>query len=105
METKKNYGEAIISVDILGINGTEMRQMSELNNRIVDVLDSHKPEAKEKKYISDNDLKLMHAVLSVFTKEYTNAAKSEFDNFLALEAKKDEKPVPANDPFFGKMND
>lgn len=59
-----------------------MRQMHELNNRIKDVLDSHKPESKEKKYINDDDLVLMHAILSVFTKEYKNTQTSAFDDFL-----------------------
>ena len=59
-----------------------MRQMYELKNRICDVLISHKPEAKEKKYISDDDLKLMHAILRVFTCEYSSTQTSAFDDEL-----------------------
>lgn len=62
--------------------------MHELKNRIKDVLDSHKSEEK-KKYINDEDLKLMHAILSVFTKKYETVLTSEFDNFLKEEAEKE----------------
>lgn len=79
----------ICTTDVRDINNREMKQMHELNARIQDVLESHKPEAKEKKYINDDDLKLMHAILSVFTKEYKNTQTSAFDDFL----KEQEKPV------------
>lgn len=80
IENKQDY--AIVSITIRDINNHEMRQMHELNNRINDVLDSHKPDSKEKKYISDDDLKLMHAILSVFTKDYSFTQVSAFDDFL-----------------------
>ena len=89
MKIISNREYAIASTDVRGINNKEMRQMHELKNRINDVLDSHKPDSKEKKYISDDDLKLMHAILSVFTKEYKNTQTSAFDDFL----KEQEKPV------------
>lgn len=82
MNIKSDYGRGIISTDIVGINNCEMKQMCELKDRIVDVLNSHKPEAKEKKYISDDDLKLMRAILHVFTKEYSNTYSSAFDDAM-----------------------
>ena len=87
IESKQSY--AIVSTTIRDINNREMRQMYELKNRIDDVLASHKPDSKEKKYISDDDLKLMHAILSVFTKEYSSTQTSAFDDFL----KEQDKPV------------
>lgn len=82
MKIISNREYAIASTDVRGINNKEMRQMHELNARIQDVLESHKPESKEKRYISDDDLKLMHAILSVFTKEYESTQTSEFDDYL-----------------------
>lgn len=82
MEIKTIEKYAVAATDIKGINNKEMRQMHELKNRIDDVLISHKPDSTEKKYISDDDLKLMHAILSVFTKEYSNTQTSAFDDFL-----------------------
>jgi hypothetical protein len=82
MEIKTIEKYAVVATDIKGINNNEMRQMHELKKRIDDVLISHKPNSTEKKYISDDDLKLMHAILSVFTKEYSNTQTSAFDDFL-----------------------
>jgi len=87
IESKQSY--AIVSTTIRDINNREMRQMYELKNNIKSVLDSHKPNSKEKKYIGDDDLKLMHAILSVFTKEYESTQTSTFDDFL----KEQDKPV------------
>lgn len=99
MIVKSNKEIAIVSTDIRDINNKEMRQMHELKNRINDVLISHKPDSKEKKYISDDDLKLMHAILHVFTKDYASTQTSAFDD--ALEefdriAKGEEKPSAMN---------
>lgn len=80
IESKESY--AIVSTTIRDINNREMRQMHELKNNIKNVLDSHNPDSKEKKYISDDDLKMMHAILSVFTKEYESTQTSAFDDFL-----------------------
>ena len=98
MEIIFNREYAIVSADVRGINNKEMRQMHELKNRIKDVLDSHKPEAKEKKYINDDDLNLMRAILSVFTEEYSNTQTSAFDNFLKKESETAEKPEEAPKP-------
>lgn len=101
MEIKLNREYAIASIDVRGINNKEMRQMYELNNRIKDVLASHKPDSKEKKYICDDDLLLMNAILSVFTKEFSCTQTSAFDDFLKEEdgvhTKKGESlPFPAS---------
>lgn len=76
--TNREY--AIASTDVRDINNKEMRQMHELNNRIKDVLDSHNTE--KKKYISDDDLLLMRAILTVFTMDYSSTQTSAFDNVL-----------------------
>lgn len=94
MVIKSNREMCICTTDVRDINNKEMRQMHELNNRIKDVLDSHKPETKEKKYINDDDLVLMHAILSVFTKEYKNTQTSAFDDFLNELNKPVEQPKP-----------
>lgn len=73
---------AIVTTNICDVNNKEMRQMHELKERINDVLASHKPNSKEKKYISDDDLKLMHAILHVFTKEFAATQESAFDDAL-----------------------
>lgn len=82
MNIKSEKSYAIVGTTICDINNREMRQMHELNARIQVVLESHKPNSKEKKYISDDDLNLMHAILSVFTQEYADTQTSAFDNFL-----------------------
>lgn len=92
MEIKSNKTYAIASTDIRDINNKEMRQMHELKERIQNVLNSHKDNSEKKEYISDDDLKLMHAILSVFTKEYSSTQTSAFDKFLE-EQNKPEKPL------------
>lgn len=84
MEIKTIEKYVIVATDINGINNKEMRQMYELKNRIDDVLISHKPNSKKKKYISDDDLKLMHAILHVFTKHLPSGSSqvSAFDDAL-----------------------
>lgn len=82
MIIKSNKEYAICSTDIREVNNKEMRQMHELKNRISDVLNSHKPDAKEKKYINDSDLQLMWVILNVFTKEYSSTQTSAFDDAL-----------------------
>jgi benzoyl-CoA reductase/2-hydroxyglutaryl-CoA dehydratase subunit BcrC/BadD/HgdB len=82
MNIKTNKQYCIGSFDVVDINNKEMRQMYELSNRIGEVLNSHLPNAKEKKYINDDDLKLMHAILNVFTKEYSSTQTSAFDDEL-----------------------
>ena len=66
--------------------------MFELNNRIKNVLDSHKEGSEKKEYVSDDDLKLMYAILSVFTKEYSSTQTSAFDDFLKEQDKPAEQP-------------
>lgn len=92
MIIKSNREYCLSSTDVRDINNKEMRQMYELNSRVKDVLDSHKPDSKEKKYIGDEDLKLMHAILSVFTKEYSSTQTSAFDDFLKEQDKPAEEP-------------
>lgn len=93
MKIISNREYALCSTDIRGVNNYEMRQMHELKIRIQDVLNSHKAEAKEKKYVSDDDLKLMHSILSVFTKEYSNTQISAFDDFLKEQETEEQPPI------------
>lgn len=96
MEIKLNKQFSIASVSIENINGKEMRQMHELKNRIKNVLNSHKDNSEKKEYVSDDDLKLMHAILSVFTKEFADTQTSTFDKFLEEQNKPDKPLVEAN---------
>ena len=108
MKIKSEKSYAIVGTTICDINNREMRQMHELKNRINDVLDSHKPEAKEKKYIGDDDLKLMHAILNVFTKEYSDTQTSAFDDELKAmekEVKPQPLPLPEDADLFGGNED
>jgi hypothetical protein len=84
MKIKVKESFAMVGVNAEDININELRQMCELDNRIADVLISHKAESKEKKYISDDDLKLMHAILRVFTREYSSTQTSAFDDELKV---------------------
>lgn len=92
MTIKSNSSFGVVGYNIMDVNLNEMRQMAELKDRINDVLVSHAKDSKEKKYINDDDLKLMHAILSVFTKNYSNVASSAFDEFLKEQEKPAEQP-------------
>lgn len=96
MKIIQNREYAIASTDVRDINCKEMRQMHELNQRIVAVLASHEKDSEKKEYISDDDLNLMHAILTVFTKDFSSTQESAFDNFLKEEEKSHEEDV-AND--------
>lgn len=92
MKIKGNKSYGIVSTDVIDINNKEMNQMYELKNRIKNILDSHKEGSEKKEYASDDDLTLMHAILSVFTKEYEPTQTSAFDDFLKEQNKPAEKP-------------
>ena len=89
MKIEIEWSLSITGATAKDINMKELRQMHELKTRIEDVLKSHAPESKEKKYVSDDDLKLMRAILHVFTSEYSPTQTSAFDDAL----KELEKPV------------
>lgn len=91
VEFKKDY--CIASTTVSDINNKEMRQMHEMKVRIEQVLNSHKDEKLKNEYLSDDELKMVHAILSVFTKEYSSTQNSAFDDFLAEQEKQTEKPV------------
>ena len=109
MTIKSITSTGVVGYDIMDVNLNEMRQMAELKDRINDVLVSHAKDSKEKKYINDDDLKLMHAVLSVFTKNYSNGTSSAFDEFLKEQSveqpkqQKEKKPIrlPDDDLYGG----
>lgn len=82
MKTSKNYGDGLVSVDVYDINMTEVKQMLDLNDRICEVLINHMQKDEKRVYISDNDLKLMSAILRVFTKDCAIESSSSFNNEL-----------------------
>lgn len=92
MNIKKNTSIGVVSYDICSVNLNEMRQLTELKNRINSILISHAKDSEKKEYISDNDLKLMRAILCIFTKEYADNQTSVFDDFLKAEEEKEKKP-------------
>lgn len=105
MKIKGNKSYGIVSTDVIDINNKEMQQMYELKNRIKNILDSHKEGSEKKEYVSDDDLKMMHAVLSVFTKEYESTQTSAFDDFLKEQNKPAEKKsirLPDDDLYGGE---
>lgn len=91
VRSKQSFG--IVGYNIEDVNLNEMRQMAELKDKINDVLKSHAKDSKEKKYVNDNDLKLMRAILSVFTKDYESTKGSAFDDYLK-EHKNENEPKP-----------
>lgn len=90
METACRREYAIVAWHVRDMNYHEMSQMHELKTRIKNVLDSHKSNSEKREYITDDDLKLMHAILSVFTREFSDTQTSEFDNFLKEDV---DKPI------------
>lgn len=92
MKIKGNKSYGIVSTDVVDINNKEMQQMHELKNRIKNILDSHKEGSEKKEYASDDDLLMIHAILSVFTKEYESTQTSAFDDFLKEQNKPAEQP-------------
>jgi hypothetical protein len=98
MTIKSNISTGVVGYNIMDVNLNEMRQMAELKNRINDVLASHAKDSKEKKYVDDDDLKLMKAILSVFTKDYKDATTSAFDEFLKEQEKPAEQPKQEKKP-------
>lgn len=100
MKTKTNYGQAVVSVDILDINAVEMRQMCELEQRIAEVLFTHinKVDANgntmKKQYLSDDELRRMRAILYTFTRDYKSSTESAFDT--TLKELKEQEPKALN---------
>jgi len=82
MKINSDYGRGIISTNVVGINNCEMRQMCDIKERIAQVLISHKDEKLKNEYLTDDELKMLHAILRVFTKEYSESQTSAFDNEL-----------------------
>lgn len=105
MTIKSNISTGVVGYNIMDVNPNEMGQMVELNNRINDVLASHAKDSKERKYVSDDDLRFMRAILSVFTKEYKGEITSAFTDFLMAEHEKEEEKKPkipiGDDQLFG----
>lgn len=77
---KKDY--CVVSTSVENINNREMRQMNDIKERIAQVLASHKNEKLKNEYLTDDELKMLHAILRVFTKEYSKTQTSAFDDEL-----------------------
>lgn len=89
-------GRAVLTTSIEELNSREMRQMFEMRKRIEAVLKSHK-DGKKKQYLNDDELKLIHAILYVFTKHMGDSLESEFDKAIEqLDAV--EQPTNCQDP-------
>lgn len=94
MYVEKNFGNAVISTDITGINSTEMYQMHQMKERVAQVLKSHSQKDNSKKeYLSDEELTQIWAILSVFTEDYSKGNRSEFDKYV-----ENHKPVEEEKP-------
>ena len=78
MNIKTITGKAVLATSIEELNGREMRQMYEMRLRINKVLESHQ-DGKKKQYLSDDELRLIHAMLYCFTKHMGDSIESEFD--------------------------
>lgn len=78
MNIKTITGKAVLATSIEELNGREMRQMYEMRLRIDEVLESHQ-DGKKKQYLSDDELRLIHAMLYCFTKHMDISLESSFD--------------------------
>ena len=81
MKIRTFSGSAVLATSIEELNGREMRQMFEMRKRIETVLKSHE-DGKKKQYLNDDELKLIHAILYVFTKHMGDSLESEFDKAI-----------------------
>ena len=94
MEIKANEKWGINSFDILGLNVSEFQTLCELKTRIKNVLETHKDEKKKNEYLSDDELKMIHAVLHVFTRDHAFKVTNTFEDALkALNKPVEKKPT------------
>lgn len=97
MNIKTITGKAVLATSIEELNSREMRQMYEMRKRIETVLKSHENKDEKKQYLNDDELKLIHAILYVFTKHIGDSLESEFDKAIEqLDAV--EQPKNCQDP-------
>lgn len=95
INSKRGFG--VISTSIEEINNVEMRQMVEMKQKVKRILDSHKDNEK-KEYISDDDLTIIFAMLSVFTEGQEDEwFTSSFDDFLKKQETEAAEPHPASE--------
>ena len=97
MRTSSIKSCGISGYDVRDINLLEMQQICEMKNRVKAILDNHADTKSDKKeYISDDELKRIYAIFSVFTREVDNKPfSSEFDEFLKeFDKPKEEKKKP-----------
>lgn len=78
VEFKTSGIPEITQTNILGINNNEVRFMQEMNNRVKEVLFSHKVPQGKKLYLTDDDLLGITAILSTLTKGCKFNEKNEF---------------------------
>lgn len=84
MKQQKNYGEGVVSYDILSVSTVEMDKMVEMRNRVGEVIANHMMKSDKKIYLDDSELVKVWAILSVLTKDATHRSSSEFDKFSAM---------------------
>lgn len=92
MTVSPNYGNGITSIDVFSINLLEIQQMLQMRDRIAHVLNTHEGKDSKNEYLSDDDLRMMHAILTVFTRPMENSLESEFDKYLKLNLKAPQTP-------------
>ncbi len=96
MNIKKERAQGVVGYDICDIRPVEMKYMVDMCNRVKNILDNHQNKDAQKEYLSDDDLKKIWAILSVFTRESDLSTRpSEFETFLAEQEKQAEKPADA----------
>ena len=94
MDINKKRAQGVVGYDICDIRPVEMKYMVDMCNRVKAILDNHQNKDAQKEYLSDDDLKKIWAILSVFTRESELSTRpSEFETFLAEQEKQVEKPI------------
>lgn len=94
MNIKKERAQGVVGYDICDIRPVEMQYMVDMCNRVKSILDNHQNKDAQKEYLSDDDLKKIWAILSVFTRESDLSTRpSEFEIFLENANKKEEQSV------------
>lgn len=94
MEIKLNKDFGVVSTS-LTVTNREMDELCEMKERVIRVLNTHNDEKAKNKYLSDTELKMLHAILHALTKEYDFSRVSAFhDTYDELYSKKDAPETP-----------
>jgi hypothetical protein len=94
MEIKLNKAFGVVSTS-LTVTNREMDELCEMKERVIRVLNTHNDEKVKNEYLSDTELKMLHAILHALTKEYDFSRVSTFqDTYDELYSKKDAPETP-----------